>query len=301
MDAHLHFIVNKQSKKSDRVFKSLLLELPKYTLNYKLYLTNNISELDKLLSMMRKTIAKNDIIVVVGGDGSLNQFVTLYKKYDFNNCISYIPSGSGNDFARAHNIPFNTKKALKHLFQVKEKQNFSFIYGKENSTKHYAVNSIGIGIDGLINELVNSKGVKENLGALSYLSVLFSAYRQQNKFPATLKVDQGEYIFENAQLVLIANNPFFGGGIRILPDADGKDEILDILIADDVSLWHLFSILLRALTGNKHLNHPNLHSFQSKKVELQIDSDEYAQKDGEVFKQKSYDYHFHVEEISFWI
>ncbi|MDN6196225.1 MAG: hypothetical protein L0I93_07030, partial [Atopostipes suicloacalis] len=261
MDHFLHFIINKQSRKSEEVLKKLLIELPKYTQKYKIYPTKDIDELNKLLSLLKVTIAKDDFFVIVGGDGSLNQFISLYQKYHFENYISYIPSGSGNDFARSHQIPFDTKKAVKHLFHVKEKQVLSIIYARENSTKYYAVNSVGIGIDGFINQIVNSKNTKNNFGAFAYISALFTAFTKQSKFPVTLTVDEGEYKFKKAQLVLVANNPFFGGGINILPDADGKDSVLDILIADDVSIKDLFIIVSKLLTSRKHLSPPKLHSF----------------------------------------
>lgn len=301
MNHFLHFIVNTQSRKSEKVFKELLIELPKYTQMYKIYQTNSIKELNNLLSKMKKNITKDDIIVVVGGDGSLNHFITHYQKYDFDNYISYIPSGSGNDFARTHQIPLNTKKAIKHLFHVKKSKTLSFIQAKENTNIHCAINSIGVGIDGFINEIVNSKGSKKILGPFAYISAVFTAFTKQKKFPVILKIDDGEYRFNKAQLVLVANNPYFGGGIKILPEADGGDNELDVLIANDVSIKNLFFIVSRILTNKKHLSHPNLHNFKSKNVQIHIDSKQFGQKDGEVFHQETYDYYFNTKEISFWI
>lgn len=301
MERQLHFIVNKKSKNSDDVFKTLLLELPKYTQHYKLYPTKNIQELDNLLSMFKNKISEHDILVVVGGDGSLNHFISLYQKYHLTQDISYIPSGSGNDFARTYKIPFNTDQAIKKLFEIEERKIISFIYAQENSTKHYAVNSIGIGIDGLVNQLVNAKENQKNLGPVAYLSVLVTAFKKQQKFPITLKIDQGEFRFRQAQLVLIVNNPFFGGGIEILPGADGQDEELDILVANDVSFRNLFAIIFKLVTNKTHLTHPKLHSFKSKNIQLHIDSNQYGQKDGEVFKQKNYNYSYTTHQIPFWI
>lgn len=301
MERQLHFIVNKKSKNSDQVFKSLLLELPKYTQHYKLYPTKNIQELDNLLSMLKITIPAHDILVVVGGDGSLNHFISLYQKYQFTQDVSYVPAGSGNDFARTHRIPFDTSQAIEYLFQMKQRKKVSFIYAQENSTKHYAVNSIGIGIDGLVNQLVNAKENQKNLGPVAYLSVLVTAFKKQPKFPITLKVDQGEFSFHQAQLVLVANNPFFGGGIEILPGADGEDDELDVLVANDVSFRDLLVIISKIVLNKTHLTHPKLYAFKSKNVQLHIDSQQYGQKDGEVFKQRNYNYSFTTHQIPFWI
>lgn len=301
MEHFLHFIINKQSRKSKEVFRSLLVELPKYTQKYKLYPTKDIDEVNKLLSILKNKMDENDIFVVVGGDGSLNQFITLYKKYRFNHLISYIPSGSGNDFARTHNIPLDTKKAIKDLFQNSTEKSLAIIEAKENSDLLYAVNSIGFGIDGLINQIVDSKGNKKDLGALAYISALTSAFIKQRKFPVSLITEDSEYHFKKAQLVLVANNPFFGGGINILPEANGQDDVLDVLIAEDVSLKDLFFIVSKLLTNRKHLSHRKLHPFKSKKLNIRVNSDQYGQKDGEVFKQKNYNYTFQASKINFWI
>ena len=301
MDRFLHFIVNKQSRNSNQVYKSLLLELDKYTHYYKIYPTKSIRELDRLMHNLKKTINNEDIIVIVGGDGSLNHFITLYQKYDFNNYISYIPAGSGNDFARSQQIPLDLNQAIENFFRVKEKQTLSCIHAWENSKEHYAINSIGIGIDGLINQLVNAKGSKKRFGALAYSSVLITAFKKQKKFPVTLKINEKKYEFKKAQLVLVANNSYFGGGINIIPNANGKDNKLDVLIADDVSFKSLLAIISNILMNKNHLDHPNLHVFQSDKIQLQINSNQYGQKDGEVFRQSNYNYYFETKELPFWI
>lgn len=297
----LYFIVNKQSRNSESVFKELLLILPKYRINYEFLVTESIEQLETLLSQLKVTIQPSDIFVVVGGDGSLNQFVTYYNKYYFENAIGYIPAGSGNDFARAHNIPFDPEDALLHLLSVEEKQELSIIVAEQDKKQHVAVNSIGFGIDGLIGHLVESKGKKEKIGARSYIFGIFSGFLKQGKFPLTLTVDDGHYEFDQVHLAVVANNPSFAGGVYILPEASGKDDFLEILIADNVSASNLTAIISRLLINQTHLDHPKIHSFQSKEVSIEINSKQYAQKDGEVFLQDTFHYHFYTEKLPFWI
>ena len=301
MDYFLHFIVNKQSRNSDTTFKKLLLEIPKYTHRYEISVTESIEQLDELLYQFKEQNNNKVIIVMVGGDGSLNQLVTLFEKYELKNYIGYIPSGSGNDFARANHIPVNTEKAIAHLFNITEKQELSIIHATEGDTEHFAVNSLGIGLDGLVNHFVNSGLRKKYLGATSYLTGVISGFLKQKKFKLTLKVDDGVYHFDHVQLALIANNPFFGGGINILPPANGKDDYLDILIADNVSAWDLFLILPRVLFKQTHLSHPKLHSFTTKEVALYTETEQYGQKDGEQFNQEGFAYTVNVRKRAFWI
>jgi YegS/Rv2252/BmrU family lipid kinase len=301
LDRFLHIIINQQSRNSDAVFKKLLLELPNYTKNYEIHITDNIEQLDKMIKQLKTKIAPNDLVVTVGGDGSLNQTVTFFEKYQLENDIGYIPSGSGNDFARTHNIPVKTEAAIAHLFKIKKPKELSIIHGTQGEKEHYAVNSLGLGIDGLVNHMINANLQKKSMGRSSYIMGVLSAFGKQNKFPITLKVDDGVYTFDHVQLALVSNNPYFGGGIKIVPEADGSDDFLEVVIANDASLSNLLNILPRILMNQSHLNHPKLHYFKTKEVALFTESEQYAQKDGEVFKQKGFAYTFTTKKRSFWI
>lgn len=301
MEHFLHIIVNQQSRNSDAAFKKLLLELPNYTSHYKIHITDNIEQLEKLMIALKETIQPDDLIVTVGGDGSLNQTVTFLEKYDFKNHLGYIPSGSGNDFARSRGIPTKTEDAIAHLFSVKAPVKLALIHATQGEKNHYAVNSLGIGIDGLVTYKTTQGTGKNILGPVSYVTSILSAFAKQDKFPLTLKVDDGVYRFDNAQLALVANNPYFGGGIHIAPNADGTDDLLEVIIGDNVSAKSLLNILGRIFGKKNHYDHPNVHTFQTKDVAIFTEATEYAQKDGECFKQEGFAFTIKTTHRSFWI
>lgn len=301
MKKFFHFIVNQNSRNSDAVFKKVLLELPNYTRNYKIHITDNIGQLEQTIKKLKGSIQTEDIIVTVGGDGSLNQTITFLEKYAIPNYLGYIPSGSGNDFARANAIPIKTKAALAHLFSVSKPRERSIIHATQGEENLYAVNSLGIGIDGLVIHMTSEGSRKKMLGPFSYISGLLQAFAKQDKFPVTLKVDEGIYTFENVQLALVANNAYFGGGIQIVPEADSSDDVLEVVIAEDVNASQLMNIVSRLLSTQSHLRHPHIHTFQSKQVALYTEAFEYAQKDGESFKQDGYALTFNTIKRSFWM
>lgn len=301
LDRFLHVIINQQSRNSDATFKKLLLELPNYTNKYQIHITDSIDQLELIIKNLKETIDSDDLIVTVGGDGSLNQTVTFCEKFQLKNEIAYIPSGSGNDFARANGIPIQTEKAIAHLFQIKKSTMLTIIHASQGDIEHYAVNSLGIGIDGAVNQMVNENSRKKVLGRTSYISSVLKAFTTQEKFPLILKVDDGVYTFDNVQLALVVNNPYFGGGIKIVPDADGTDDLLEVLIADDITPRNLLAILTRLLTNKSHLSHPKLFSFQTKKAALFTEAEQYGQKDGEIFNQQGFAYTFTTTKRSFWI
>ena len=77
MDRFLHLIVNKQSRKSESTFKKLLIELPKHTQNYKIYVTETTDKLDDVVKDLKISIKKSDLVIVIGGDGSLNHALNI--------------------------------------------------------------------------------------------------------------------------------------------------------------------------------------------------------------------------------
>ena len=301
MDRFLHLIVNKQSRNGDSVFKKLLVEIPRYTQQFKIYSTNNTSELEVIVKDLKESMPLDDLVIIIGGDGSLNQIITLFEKYNIENDLGYIPSGSGNDFARSHKMPIDTDEAIKYLFKLNEPRELSIIHATQGEKEYYAVNSIGIGIDGLVIHQTENSRFKKIFGPASYISSVLSAFVKQKKFPVTIRVDDGTFTFDKVQLALFANNAYFGGGIEIIPEADGTDDTLEIIIADNVNGQDLLKILRRLFKNGSHLSHPKLHSFSSKKITFFSEAKQFGQKDGESFNQEGFALTFSTKKRSFWI
>ena len=74
--------------------------------------TSNPGELDGVLHR-----AGSRVIVVAGGDGSLHAVVSaLHRRHDLSKAvIGLLPLGTGNDFARAMEIPLDAEEAARVL------------------------------------------------------------------------------------------------------------------------------------------------------------------------------------------
>ncbi len=62
------------------------------------------------------------LLVVIGGDGTLHQVLNQFYRMDKEIPVSYIPGGSGNDFARGINLPKDPQKAFWAIQRAKEPQ-----------------------------------------------------------------------------------------------------------------------------------------------------------------------------------
>lgn len=73
-------------------------------------------------SLIEKCGKDFEEIIVAGGDGTLDEIVAAVCKENLDPLISYIPTGSTNDFSKSLNIPLDVEKATKLIIRGKEKK-----------------------------------------------------------------------------------------------------------------------------------------------------------------------------------
>lgn len=186
-------------------------------------------------------IRKFDVVVAVGGDGSVNE--TAKGLINSNTALAIIPTGSGNGLARHLNIPLNLKKAMDVINSGKETLIDSIQMNDETF-----VNVAGIGFDAHIGWEFAKFGKR---GFSSYLKVIsreFPSYKAGNY---ELTVD-GETINKKAFLISFANGSQWGNNAYIAPMADISDGVMDIAILNDFKFYSILSIGYRLL--NKTLD-----------------------------------------------
>ncbi|WP_199426887.1 diacylglycerol/lipid kinase family protein [Thermaerobacillus caldiproteolyticus] len=274
-----YFIVNKISGngKGLKVWKKVEKLLQGKRVNYQVRFTErpkHAVEIAKELSS-----EQCDAVVAVGGDGTVHDVAN--GLIDSNIPLGVIPAGSGNDFARALDIPMDYKKALERILMGKQRKIDIGRIGNE-----YCITVTGIGFDGKVAEVNNASKYKSwlnfiRLGDLSYglsfLHVLLK-YRPVN---IQLKVDGKNLVFFNVWLIAIANIPNYGGGIRICPDAYYNDGLFDICIVHNMTKWELLRTFPKAYKG-RHIFHPCVTIIKGKQVEVISELPIIVQGDGEL-------------------
>ena len=143
--------------------------------------------------MILNTVDKNHIIVVLGGDGTINEILNILIDCHLQNPLSYIACGSGNDFARAISLPSNPLKAWEYIHHQATIKKICVGKVKINDTERYFLNNVGIGFDARIVYSANHSKLKMllnkvHLGALVYASFFLKALIIQKFFPHCLKM-----------------------------------------------------------------------------------------------------------------
>jgi YegS/Rv2252/BmrU family lipid kinase len=182
-----------------------------------------------------------DIIVAVGGDGTINEIASAVEGTVAT--LAIIPFGSGNGLARSLNIPMNEIKAIKRLNDLR----FDMIdSGLLNNRKFF--NIAGIGFDALISARF-AENVKR--GFWGYLRTIYherSAYKCQKY---TIEID-GKVIEREAFMVSLANSSQFGNNAHIAPFASLNDGFFDICIIKPFPVYKTFFLAMRMFSKSTH-------------------------------------------------
>jgi YegS/Rv2252/BmrU family lipid kinase len=160
---------------------------------------------------------KKDIIVAVGGDGTINhvaKFVT-----GSSSIFGMIPMGSGNGLARHLNISLNHTLALKTINNLKT---VKIDTGKANDL--FFINVAGAGFDAHVSGMFATASTR---GFMSYAKITLNEFAQYKPHEYTLVID-GKPINEKAFIVCVANGSQYGNNAFIAPNADLTDGIFEV-------------------------------------------------------------------------
>ena len=283
-----HIIVNKKSRsgRGEKLWPVIQAELERRQIEFCVYPTKyhgNARETAAQLTA-KGVWSPDDVLLVIGGDGTANEAV------DGISCPSgvkfgYIPTGSGNDFARGAGIPSDPLMALEAVLKGEEKEinvGTAFLGGEK---RRFLV-STGMGFDaGICHEALASK-IKNtlnrlHLGKLTYVMIALRQLFYLEPFSLELTLENGEHRhFEKVLFTVAMNLPYEGGGFCFCPEADETDDLLDVMVVSNLAKWKVSYLLPMALFG-RHTGFPEVHMERCSSLSFRTDRAEPVHLDGE--------------------
>ena len=194
-------------------------------------------------------------VVVVGGDGTLNQMLPALLQGSHQ--VGLVPYGSGNDGARAWGLhSLSWQQALAHALTARSSPIDLGCVELANKTVHYFHSSLAVGFDASVGNraLVGPKFLK---GLPRYLLATLQELASLKNW--SLKIDvNGQTIHEGLTLLAsVLNTPSYGGGMPAVPHAMLNDGQLNLLVGSAFNRLQTLLMLPRLLVG-KHLGHPRI-------------------------------------------
>jgi YegS/Rv2252/BmrU family lipid kinase len=210
-----------------------------------------------------------DIVVAVGGDGTVNEVARGLVGSDVK--LGIIPCGSGNGLARFLGIPVDVAQAINILNS-----------GKSSSIDTVSINEnlflsiAGVGFDALV---ADKFAQAHRRGFLSYFRIATSEYLFYKPRKYFLDID-GQVIKRRALFISFANSDQFGYNTTIAPTADISDGMIDVCIVKKIPLfkapWTAHMLLAKKIDQSNYVE-----IIKAKYVNLRRRKNEVINIDGE--------------------
>lgn len=216
---------------------------------------------------------KEDYLVIVGGDGTLNRFANDTQGIALEQEILYFPTGTGNDFARevrANGNPVTITPYLKNLPTV-----------QVNGKTYRFINGVGFGIDGYCcqvgDELRKIPGKKVNYTAIAIKGLLFH-FQARN---AKVTVDGKEYAYQKVWIAPTMYGKYYGGGMLPAPEQDRSTGKLSVMLFHGAGRLRTLCVFPSIFKG-KHIKHKRLVAVHiGNEITVEFDRPTPLQIDGE--------------------
>jgi YegS/Rv2252/BmrU family lipid kinase len=264
------FILNPKAgrKKSAKVFTDAIdLHMRSSGFYYEFAFTTAAGDATRIA---REAIGQFDIVVAVGGDGTVNEVGATLVNTKV--ALGIIPLGSGNGVARSLNIPQKFEKAISFLLSPKIiDMDIGILNGQ------IFIGIAGTGYDALVGKKFQTFGAR---GPLPYFLISLKEYLQYPYQKYTLYIDN-EVLEVKALMVAFANTREYGNGAVIAPEANPKDGIMNVCIIKPLKMWN--AIRAAYMLFNNTINqHSGYITKECCSVTVKSDGNQmYTHRDGE--------------------
>lgn len=234
-------------------------------------LSDTQQALDKLTMMP-------DRVIVVGGDGTLHQAVNLFHRDSI--ALGYVPAGTGNDFARHWLGSMNARFCIQvAIYGEPEAIDLGYVEGKGVPTRFF-INSVGVGFDGAL-----IQNLPDKIPYFPKVSYLWRAIKMLFRYRGKpIELDEGIILSGDAKdtpvfMLVIANGPYYGAGMKIAPHALLDDEQLSYVCIKECRLLTKLSSIASIYSGchlrKRMVTHGHLRSLEIKTaaIPMQVDGE----------------------------
>jgi diacylglycerol kinase (ATP) len=223
-----------------------------------------------------------ELLVVVGGDGSVNEVVNGLAGLGRQPEVAVVPRGTGWDFSRTFGIPRKIDDAVQIALQGDVRTidlgRASYRAWDGSDATAWFANVASAGMSGAIAKRANET-TKALGGKASYLWATFAVFSGWEATEIAVAVD-GERRAGPMFDVVIANGRFFGGGLEICPEAEPDDGLFDVLTIGDVTKRDLVQTMPKMYRGT-HLPHPKAELLRGSSVTVTSETPLPIELDGE--------------------
>lgn len=266
---NISIILNGISKKKNKFYKSILPAL-KENFSVEVLETQFPNHARQLAA--EAVQKKVDVIISVGGDGTLNQvlngMMSLAAQHTLL-ALGLIPLGSGNDFAGTAKLSADVASLIDllstHQPTLTDIGKVTCQNEKSQQTVHYFINVCSVGMGPATVQRMETLA-KWLPAGLKYLLAIIQTFLSHT--PEQFELQSGPWHWTgNARVIAIANGQSFGNKIFVAPEAAVDDGLFNTFVATDVPLFK-FLFYLQQIKARKKIKDPGILYLPATHIKL---------------------------------
>lgn len=208
-----------------------------------------------------------DGVVVVGGDGTVNEGITGLAEGNHEILFGFIPLGTANDLARALGISLDPETAAKELADFTSRK---IDIAKINDRYFCNVAAIG-SIPSAVME--TSSEEKSKFGFFAYIKDGMRAIMQDKQYTYTIVIDDDETLEISTKVIIVALTNSVGSFENMVAEATPDDGLLHVMTLKDENLLTELPGMIQELNGGYISDANNIIHYNVKKVAISVADD----------------------------
>jgi len=227
---------------------------------------------NNLPDIIRRYQHQVDLVIVGGGDGTLNLVVDALVETQLP--LGVLPLGTANDLARTLGIPTSLPEAC-NIIANGQIRNIDL--GWVNGKHFFNVASLGLSVK--ITQSLTKEN-KRRWGVLAYALTALQVIWQSRPFKAEIRI-HGKKIPVKTVQIAVGNGRYYGGGMAVVHDATIDDQRLDLYSLEIKHWWEIIT-LLPAMRQGRHINWRGVRALHGEEIEVYTRKPRPINTDGEI-------------------
>lgn len=209
-----------------------------------------------------------ELIVAVGGDGTLNEAVNGVMLAGTPTEIATIPLGTGMDFVRTHAIPNRFEDAVRTAVSGATRTidvgRVSYRTWDGHDAERYVANVGSVGMSAAVAQRAN--GMSKAIGGkATFFYALVRVFFEWENTIVRVELEGGEKREARMHDVIVANGRWHGGAMLLAPDAQPDDGLFDVVLIGDINKRDFITTAPKIYKGT-YLAHPKVELLRASAV-----------------------------------
>jgi len=209
-----------------------------------------------------------ELVVAVGGDGTLSETVTGLVRAGGSTELAMIPIGTGMDFVRTYGIPVRFEDAVRTARDGRPRTidvgRVTYRTWDGSEAQRYVANVGSVGMSAAVAQRANAM-TKVAGGRATFFYALVRVFLEWKNTLVTVELDDGERREGRMHDVIVANGQYHGGAMWLAPEARPDDGLFDVVLIGDITKRDFVTTAPKIYRGT-YLSHPKVELLRTRTV-----------------------------------